>query len=85
MRNNASIVIKPNIQKNQNFSVKPSCFVNFQERCKSKRTFQHYTKNLDYFLKFAHKDYDSILLVTEIEINQILQDFTIFLKRRAEK
>ena len=84
MHNNANTVIKPNIQKNQDFSVKPRCFVNFEERCHSKRTLQHYTKNLDYFLKFVHKDYDSVLLVTEIEINQILQDFTVFLKRRAE-
>ena len=84
MRNSASFVIKPIIQENRNFSVKPRSFENFEERCQSERTLHHYTKNLDYFLKFAKKDYDSLLLLPEIELNQVLQDFTIFLKRRAE-
>ena len=85
MRNYASIVIKPIIQENRNSFVKLRCFENFKERCQSEKTFHHYKKNLDYFLNFCHKDYDSLLLLPQNELEQVLQDFTIFLKRRVER
>ena len=60
------------------------CLEIFEECCTSKRTFRDYKNNLDYFLKFCHKDYDSLLLLPQIELERLLQDFTIFLKRWVE-
>jgi len=60
------------------------CLIIFEESCKSERTFRDYKNNLDYFLKFTHKDYNSLLLLPQIELEQLLQDFCIFLKRRSE-
>jgi len=60
------------------------CLEIFEHSCKSKRTFGDYKMNLDYFLKFTHKDYDSLLLLPQIELEQLLQDYCIFLKRRCE-
>lgn len=62
----------------------PKCLTNFEESCKSKRTFRDYKMNVDYFLKFAHKDYDSLLLLPQIELDDLLQEYCIFLKRRSE-
>ena len=62
----------------------PRYLIIFEESCKSEKTFRDYKKNLDYFLKFSHKDYDSLLLLPQIELEQLLQDFCIFLKRRSE-
>ncbi len=62
----------------------PRCLEIFEASCKSKRTFGDYKLNLDYFLKYAHKDYDSLLLVPQIELEELLQDYCIFLKKRSE-
>jgi len=35
-------------------------------------------------LRYAHKDYDSLLLLPEIELNELLQDYCIFQKKRSE-
>ena len=60
------------------------CLEIFEHSCESKKTFRDYKMNLDYFLKFAHKDYDSLLLLPQIELEELLQDYCIFLKRRSE-
>jgi len=60
------------------------CLEIFEHSCESKRTFRDYKMNLDYFLKFAHKDFDSLLLLPQIEVEEMLQDYCIFLKRRSE-
>jgi len=46
----------------------PRCLTVFEQSCKSKRTLRDYKLNLDYFLKFYHKDYDSLLLLPQIEL-----------------
>ena len=40
--------------------------------------------HLDYFLKFIHKDYDSLLLLPQVELEELLQDYCIFQKRRSD-
>ncbi len=62
----------------------PRCLTVFEQSCKSRRTFRDYKLNLDYFLKFYHKDYDSLLLLPQIELEESLQDYCIFLRRRVE-
>jgi len=62
----------------------PKCLTKFEESCQSKRTFRDYKMNVDYFLKYAHKDYDSLLLLPQIELDEFLQEYCIFLKRRSE-
>ena len=59
------------------------CLEIFEHSCESKRTFRDYKMNLDYFLKFAHKDYASLLLLPQIELEELLQDYCIFLKKRS--
>jgi len=62
----------------------PKCLMKFEESCQSKRTFKDYKINLDYFLKYVHKDYDSLLLLPEIELDDLLLEYCVFLKRRSE-
>ena len=61
----------------------PRCLTIFEETCKSKKTFRDYKMHLDYFLKFTHKDYDSLLLLPQVELEELLQDYCIFLKKRS--
>jgi len=62
----------------------PKCLTILEQRCKTKRTFENYLYNLDYFLKYAHKDYDSLLLLPQIELDELLQEYCIFQKKRSE-
>jgi len=62
----------------------PRCLTIFEQSCKSEKTFVDYKHNLDYFLKFVHKDYDSMLLLPQIELEELLQDYCIFVKKRSE-
>ena len=50
--------------------------------CKSKRTAKAYKYYLDNFLKWANKDYDSILFLTKREIEGLLGDYIYHLKNR---
>jgi len=51
----------------------PRCLTIFEESCKSKKTLRDYKMQLDYFLKFVHKDYDSLLLLPQVELEEVLQ------------
>jgi len=61
----------------------PRCLMLFEESIKSQVTKKNYRKNLDRFLKWAAKDYDSFLSLSENEVQVLLEDYTIFLKRRV--
>jgi len=63
----------------------PRCLIIFEQSCKSKKTFRDYKMNLNYFLKFSHKDHESLLLLPQIELEELLQDYCIFLKKRVER
>jgi len=58
--------------------------MNLEQRCRAKRTFETYKYNLDIFLKYAHKDYDSFLLLPQMELDELLQEYCVSLKRRVE-
>jgi len=62
----------------------PRCLVIFENSCKSKKTFKDYSDFLDDFLEWAHKDYESFLLMGSKEIEALLQDYCIYQKKRAE-
>jgi integrase len=55
----------------------------FEESCRSEVTKYVYKKNLDEFLNWAHKDYDSFLLMPQKQLEELLQDYLIFKKRRV--
>jgi integrase/recombinase XerD len=60
------------------------CLILFENSCKSKKTFVTYIEFLDRFLKWSHKDFKSLLLVPQIELEEILQDYCIYLKKRVD-
>jgi integrase len=43
-----------------------------------------YIEFLDRFLKWSHTDFESLLLVPQIELEEILQDYCIYLKKRVD-
>ncbi len=62
----------------------PRCLILFENACKSARTFKTYKFGLEKFLKWCHKDHDSLLLVPPNELEDILQDYCIFLRTRVD-
>jgi len=62
----------------------PRCLLIFENSCKSKSTFRDYKTYLDWFLNWCHKDYESLLMMGQVEIEDLLQDYCIYQKRRAE-
>lgn len=60
----------------------PRCLILFENSC-SKNTFKTYKFLLDKFLDWCHKDYESFLLVSTKEIEDLLQDYCIFLRKRV--
>lgn len=60
------------------------CLGIFENACKSKKTFRNYKLYLDNFLEWAHKDYGALLMLPQIELEESLQDYCIFLKKRAD-
>lgn len=63
---------------------KPRCLILFENSCKSKRTFVSYIDFVNKFLKWSNKDYESLLLVPQNELEELLQDYCIYLRQRAE-
>lgn len=61
----------------------PRCFLLWNESFSSVRTKKDYNFKLDGFLKWAHKDYESILLLTKSELTEILEDYALYKKRRV--
>jgi len=60
----------------------PRSLILFEESLKSQVTKKTYRENLDRFLKWAHKDYDSLLALGQGDLEALLMDYVIFLKRR---
>jgi len=60
----------------------PRSLILFEESLKSQVTKKTYRENLDRFLKWAHKDYDSLLSLGQGDLEALLMDYVIFLKRR---
>jgi len=62
----------------------PRCLVLFETACKSVKTFKTYKFSLDKFLDWCHKDYESLLMVPSKELEELLQDYCIFLRTRVD-
>jgi len=62
----------------------PRCLILFETACKSARTFKTYKFGLDKFLDWCHKDYESLLMVPVKELEDLLQDYCIFLRARVD-
>lgn len=62
----------------------PRCILLFENACRSTRTFKTYKFLLDKFLDWCHKDYDSLLLVPIKELEDLLQDYCMFLRSRSQ-
>jgi integrase/recombinase XerD len=60
----------------------PRCFEMFQMACSSKRTRETYTQLLDSFLKWASKDYESLLVLTDSELQILLENYMMYCKKR---
>jgi len=60
------------------------CLLIFENSCSSKKTYIDYKNFLDDFIEWAHKDYDSLLLLPTIELEDLLQNYCIFQRKRSE-
>ena len=60
----------------------PRCFELFQTACQSERTRETYTQLLDLFLKWASKDYESLLVLTDSELQILLEDYMMHCKKQ---
>jgi len=68
----------------KNVEKSPRCLILFETACKSKSTFETYTFLLDRFLDWCHKDHESLLVVPTKKLEDLLQDYCIFLRKRVE-
>lgn len=60
------------------------CLIIFENSCSSKKTFSDYKMFLDEFLKWSHKDHDSLLLLPRKDLEELLQDYCIFHRKRSD-
>jgi len=56
----------------------------FENSCKTKATFKSFLYFLDTFLKWSKYDYDSLLELDSTELENRLQDYVMYLKRRVD-
>jgi len=64
---------------------KPRCLILFEGSFRSEATAKTYTKLLNQFLTWAKKDHESLLILTDKEIQVLLEDYMLFLKRRYKR
>lgn len=61
---------------------KPRSQLLFESACTANATLSTYTALLNQFLRWTHKDYDSILLLPDDQLNILLEDYLMFMKKR---
>ncbi len=61
----------------------PRCLVLFLESCRSESTREAYLFHLEKFLKWAKKDYESLLFLAKPELTDSLVDYALYLKKRV--
>jgi len=65
--------------KKSNLNVKnPRCLKLFLGTCKTKATKKTYQIHLDAFLKHVGKDYESLLILSDSELKETLEDYVFF-------
>ena len=57
----------------------------FEISCHSEKTLRDYRNNLNYFLKTAHRDSESLLMLSQSQLEDELQEFCVLLIRRVER
>ncbi len=60
----------------------PRCLKLFESACRSERTRESYVKLLNSFLKWAEKDYESLLVLSDSELQVLLEDYMMYCRRR---
>ena len=60
------------------------CITIFENSCKTKSTFKSFLYFLDTFLKWSKYDYDSLLELNSERLEDRLQDYVMYLKRRVD-
>jgi len=53
----------------------------FESTIKSEYTRKNYKRDLNYFLKFYHKDYESVLSIPNDKLQEMIEDYVIHLKK----
>ena len=61
---------------------KPRSQFLFESACTTDATLSTYTSLLNQFLKWAHKDHESLLLLPDDQLNILLEDYVIYMKKR---
>ena len=61
---------------------KPRSKLLFESACATDATLYTYTNLLNQFLKWAHKDHESLLLLPDDQLNILLEDYVIYMKKR---
>ncbi len=60
------------------------CVVIFENSCKAKSTYKTFIHFLDNFLKWANLNYESLLELESVQLENILQDYVMYQKRRVD-
>ena len=60
----------------------PRCLKLFESACRSERTRKSYFQLLNSFLKWGDKDYESLLVLSDSELQILLEDYMMYCRRR---
>ncbi len=64
---------------------KPRCLLLFEESCRTDATRRTYIILFSYFLKWAHKDHESLLILPDDQLQILLEDYMLYCKKRYKK
>jgi len=54
----------------------------FENSCASEKTFKTHKYSLNKFLEWCHKDYESLTLLGQNDLEDLLQDYVLYLKKK---
>ena len=60
----------------------PRCLKLFESACRSERTRKSYVQLLNSFLKWGDKDYESLLVLSDSELQILLEDYMMYCRKR---
>jgi len=63
--------------------VKPRCLILFEESCRAEKTRKSYSFQLEKFVKWTGKDFESLLFLSKPELTDLLVDYALYLKKRV--
>ena len=84
MRNSVNIVTKLFMRFSGSFIVNNRVLNLFENACGSEKTFKTHKYSLVKFLEWCHKDYESLLLLGQKDIEDLLQDYVLYLKKKIK-